>query len=76
MTLRNSNDRVAYPRRAVSDALSRRERTGRRRAARFDQRDLPAGGVVRLEMNDGFVTTPFASATIEVLGAEALLPLP
>ena len=28
-----------------------------------------------MEVNDGLVTTPFASATIDVLGGEALLPL-
>ena len=33
------------------------------------------GTVTALEMNDGFVAAPFASATIEVLGAEALLPI-
>jgi hypothetical protein len=31
--------------------------------------------VATLEVNDGRITTPFASATIEVLAAEALLPL-
>jgi hypothetical protein len=33
------------------------------------------GAVATLEVNDGRVTTPFASATIEVLAAEALLPV-
>ena len=33
------------------------------------------GVMATLEVNDGRVTTPFASATIEVLAAEALLPL-
>ena len=33
------------------------------------------GVVTTLEVNDGRVATPFASATIEVLAAEALLPL-
>ena len=38
-------------------------------------KDIFQPGVVTLEVNDGRVTTPFASATIEVLAAEALLPL-
>ena len=33
------------------------------------------GAVDQLELNDGFVPAAFASATIEVLGAEALLPI-
>ena len=33
------------------------------------------GAVTRLEVNDGMITVPFVSATIEVVGAEALLPI-
>jgi len=37
--------------------------------------DGAAGDEVTLEINDGFVDKPFASATIHVLAAEGLIPI-
>ena len=76
MTLRNSNDRVAF-----RDVLYRTrylDESGRVVVEQHDRIEevFQPGAVVRLEVNDGLVTTPFATATIEVLDAEALLPLP
>ena len=76
MTLRNSNDRVAF-----RDVLYRTrylDESGRVVVEQHDRIEdvFQPGAVVRMEVNDGMVTTPFATATIEVLDAEALLPLP
>ena len=75
LTLRNSNARVAY--RDVLYQTNYRDASGRVVDQRYDYiKDIyQPGAVAELELNDGFVPTPFASATIEVLGAEALLPL-
>jgi hypothetical protein len=73
--VRNSNARVAY--RDVLYQTNYRDASGRVVDQRYDYiKDIyQPGEVAELELNDGFVPTPFASATIEVLGAEALLPL-
>ncbi len=74
-TLRNTNPRVAY--RDVLHQTTYRDASGRIVDQRYDYiKDIyQPGAVAELKLNDGFVPTPFASATIEVLGAEALLPL-
>ena len=76
ITLRNSNDRVAF-----RDVLYRTRYLDESGGVVAEQHDrieevLQPGAVVRMEVNDGIVTSPFATATIEVLEAEALLPLP
>jgi hypothetical protein len=76
VTIRNGNDRVAY-----RDVLYRTRYLDEHGQVLVEHNDhiedvLQPGAVVRLEVNDGLVTTPFASATIEALEAEALLPLP
>ena len=76
MTLRNTNDRVAF-----RDVLYRTRYLDESGQVVVEQNDrieevFQPGAVVRLEVNDGLVTRPFATATIEVLDAEALLPLP
>lgn len=75
-TLRNTNDRVAY--REVLYQTTYRDGNGRLLDQRYDYlKDVFQPGDVRaVEVNDGFVRVPFASATIEVLGAEALVPIP
>ena len=76
VTLRNSNARVAY--RDVLYQTRYRDESGQVVVEQNDRiKDVfQPGAVVRLEVNDGLVTRPFATATIEVLDAEALLPLP
>jgi hypothetical protein len=76
VTLQNSNPRVAY-----RDVLYRTRYLDEGGQLVVEQNDriedvFQPGTVVRLEVNDGLVTRPFATATIEVLDAEALLPLP
>jgi hypothetical protein len=76
VTLRNSNDRVAY-----RDVLYRTrylDESGQLIAEQVDRIEdvFQPGAVVRMEVNDGLVTGPVATATFEVLEAEALLPLP
>lgn len=75
-TLRNTNDRVAY--RDVQYQTTYRDQAGRPVDRRYDYiKDIFQPGAVRvIEVNDGFVRAPFVSATIEVLSAEALLPVP
>jgi hypothetical protein len=75
VTLRNGNDRVAY--RDVLYQTRYRDERGRVVGQRDDYiPDLfQPGAVATLEVNDGLVETPFASATIEVLGGDALLPI-
>lgn len=75
LTLRNGNDRVAF--RDVLYLTSYRGEHGEVVVRRSDYiKDVfQPGAVTRVEVNDGFVTAPFASATIEVVGAEALLPI-
>jgi hypothetical protein len=73
--LRNGNARVAY--RDVMYQTNYRDASGHVVDQRYDYiKDIyEPGEAAELELNDGFVPTPFASATIEVLGAEALQPL-
>lgn len=75
LTLRNGNDRVAY--RDVLYLTSYRDQRGEVVVRRSDYiKDVfQPGTVTRLEVNDGFVSEAFATATIEVIGAEALLPI-
>jgi hypothetical protein len=75
VTLRNDNPRVAF--RDVLYQTSYRDAHGQVVLQQNDHlKDIfQPGAVVTLEVNDGRVTTPFTSATIEVLTAEALLPL-
>jgi hypothetical protein len=76
VTLRNGNAGVAY--RDVLYQTHYRDQSGQVVAQRYDfiKEIFQPGAVAQLELNDGFVTAPFTSATIEVLGAEALLPVP
>ena len=75
ITLRIANPRVAF--RDVLYQTQYRDANGQVILQRHERiKDIFQPGVVAtLEVNDGRVTTPFASATIEVLAAEALLPL-
>jgi hypothetical protein len=74
-TLRNDNPRVAF--RDVLYQTRYRDANGQVVLQQHDRiKDIfQPGAVATLEVIDGLVTTPFASATIEVLAAEALLPL-
>jgi hypothetical protein len=74
-TLRNGNQRVAY--RDVFYQTHYRDENGQVVEERHDRiKDIfQPGAVATLEVNDGLLTRPFASATIDVLGADALLPL-
>ena len=75
VTLRNTNERVAF--RDVLYQTHYRDEEGRV----VDQRDqvikdiFQPGTATTLTLNDGRVRTPFASATIEVLRADGLLPV-
>src|SRR5262249_43871380 len=75
LTLRNGNDRVAY--RDILYLTTYRDQQGEVVVRRTDYiKDVfQPGAVTRLEVNDGFLTQSFATATIEVVGAEALLPI-
>jgi len=73
--LRNNNPRVAF-----RDVLYQTRYSDANGQVVLRQQDrikdiFQPGAVATLEVIDGLVTTPFASATIEVLAAEALLPL-
>jgi hypothetical protein len=75
-TLRNANERVAY--RDVLYQTHYRDDKGNLVDQRYDfvKEIFQPGTVTTININDGFVAAPFASATIEVLGADALLPIP
>jgi hypothetical protein len=75
VTLTNSNPRVAY--RNVLYQTFYRDESGRviNQHYEYIQDIFQPGDVARLELNDGLVPTPFATATMEVLTAEALLPI-
>ena len=75
-TLRNTSDRVAY--RDVLYQTHYRDANGQDLLERHDyiKQIFQPGETATLEVNDGFVNVPFASATIQVLAAEALLPMP
>ncbi|HVH25485.1 MAG TPA: hypothetical protein VM818_01955 [Vicinamibacterales bacterium] len=74
-TLRNNNPRVAY--RDVFYQTHYRDESGQVVEERHDRiKDIfQPGDVATLEVNDGLFTAPFASATIDILGGDALLPL-
>jgi hypothetical protein len=74
-TLRNHNPRVAY--RDIFYQTHYRDESGQILEEHHDRiKDFfQPGAVATLDVNDGLITTPFASATIDVLGGDALLPL-
>jgi hypothetical protein len=74
-TLRNLNERVAY--RDVLYHAHYYDAAGTQVDLRFDViKDVFQPGAIRtIHLNDGFVAAPFTSATIEVIGADALLPI-
>ena len=74
-TLRNLNERVAY--RDVLYHAHYYDASGKQVDLRYDViKDVfQPGATATIQVNDGFVAAPFASATIEVLGADALLPI-
>jgi len=73
-TLRNTNKRVAF--RDVLYQTHYRDESGKIVDQRHEviKNIFQPGTETRLTLNDGMVGAPFASATIEVLRAEALLP--
>ena len=75
LTLRNGNDRVAY--RDILYLTTYRNQQGEVvvRRSNYIKDVFQPGAVTRLEVNDGSLTQSFATATIEVVGAEALLPI-
>jgi len=74
-TLRNLNERVAY--RDVLYHAHYYDASGTQVELRYDViKDVFQPGVTKtIQVNDGFVAAPFTSATIEVIGADALLPI-
>lgn len=76
LTLANTNPRVAY--RDVLYQAFYRDANGQVVVERHDfiKQIFQPGETLTLEVNDGFITPPFDSATIHVLGAEALVPKP
>jgi len=74
LRLTNHNDRVAF--RDVLYQTAYRDESGRVVDERYDYiKDIFQPGDVRdIEINDGIVNAQFASATIVMAGAEALLP--
>ena len=76
VTLHNTNDRVAF--RDVLYQTHYRDSNGKVLLERHDyiKQIFQPGASAALEINDGFVNEPFASATIDVLAAEALIPMP
>jgi hypothetical protein len=75
MTLHNANARVAY--RDVLYQAFYTDASGQVVEERHDyiKQIFQPGTTTTLEVNDGFVNHQFASASIHVLAAEALLPL-
>jgi len=76
LTLHNTNPRVAY-----RDILYRTRYLDAQGAVLLERSDyikavFQPSTVLPLEVNDQFVNVPYATATIEMLGAEALLPVP
>ena len=76
ITLRNTNARVAY--RDVLYQATYLDSAGQVVDQRHDyiKQIFQPGASAVLEVNDGFLSRPFASATIKVLAAEALIPMP
>ena len=74
-TVRNLNERVAY--RDVLYHAHYYDASGKQVDLRYDViKDVfQPGAMATIQVNDGFVAAPFSSATIEVLGADALLPI-
>jgi hypothetical protein len=74
MTVHNGNDRVAY--RDILYRTNYRDHQGRLIDQRADYiKDIfEPGAVVHLEVIDGFLPRQYASASIEILRVEALLP--
>jgi len=75
-TLHNTNPTVAY--RDVLYQAFYTDEGGKVVEERHDyiKQIFQPGATTTLEVNDGFVNHPFASGTIHVLAAEALLPIP
>jgi len=75
LTLHSSNNRIAY--RDVLYRTNYLDKDGRLVAQRADYiKDIfQPGTAVDLEVIDGFLPTQYASATIELLAAEALVPV-
>jgi hypothetical protein len=75
VTVQNRNPRVAY--RDLLYYTTYRDTGGTVVEERHEViKDIFQPGVVQtLQFNDGFVTVPFASATIRIAAAEALLPV-
>ena len=75
VTLRNTSRTVAY-RDVLYQALYK-DASGAVVTERHDfvKQIFQPGESVTLEINDGFVEKPFASATIQVLAAEGLIPI-
>ncbi|MGE4056827.1 MAG: hypothetical protein AB7F99_18710 [Vicinamibacterales bacterium] len=76
LTLHNTNPRVAY-----RDILYRTRYLDARGTVLLERSDyikavFQPSTVQPLEVNDQFVNVPYVGATIEMLGAEALLPVP
>jgi hypothetical protein len=76
VTLTNTNSHVAY-----RDVLYRARYYDQRGQLIVERADyikdvFQPSATVQLEVNDGFLPRSYATATIEVLRAEALLPLP
>ena len=76
LTLQNTNAGVAY--RDVLYQAHYRDANGQIVVERHDfiKQIFQPGQTITLEVNDGFISQPFASATIHVLAAEALVPMP
>jgi hypothetical protein len=76
VTLHNANPRVAY--RDVLYQAFYKDSGGNVVEERHDyiKQIFQPGTTTSLEVNDGFVNHAFDSATIHVLAAEALLPIP
>jgi len=74
MTVHNGNDRVAY--RDILYRTNYRDHQGRLIDQRADYiKDIfEPGAVVHLEVIDGFLPRQYASASIEILRVEALVP--
>jgi hypothetical protein len=75
LTLRINNPRVAF--RDIVYLTNYRDAHGAivEQRSNYIKAVFQPGDVTRLEVNDGIVAVPFASATIEMVGAEALLPM-
>ena len=76
LTLHNTNEKVAY--RDVLYQAHYLDGNGQVVQERHDfiKQIFQPGQSLTLEVNDGFIKAPFASATIKVLAAEALVPMP